>query len=249
MAGLIYGNPGVLAAAGPAPWPSGCRLNTLGCFRLRWPKWRRFEPSSSPSASYIWAFVALRPKDRRNPAVFPDFSRRRIQWANPAAPNRAWRTPFSPDLRTISISIVPDFTGPPRVRINPFSNPSRSTDRNGGLLTCAVSGQFGIYEFDSCRPSHAFLFSENFLSLMRKARQTRAFLIADSLQRLMFELSWPEIPESLQPNSIKLPFSGDAPWRRRNKSTAWQRWQCVSVSAGPILNAMRSVEGSRGSFS
>jgi hypothetical protein len=33
-------------------------------------------------------------------------------------------------------------------------------------------------EFESSHSSHAFAFSENFLSLMRKARQMRAFLIA-----------------------------------------------------------------------
>jgi hypothetical protein len=38
------------------------------------------------------------------------------------------------------------------------------------------------------------LFLENFLSLMRKARQMRAFLIADSLQRLVFKLFAPIIP-------------------------------------------------------
>jgi len=48
--------------------------------------------------------------------------------------------------------------------------------------------------FESSRPSQAFLFLENFLSLMRKARQMRAFLIADSLQRLVFKLFAPIIP-------------------------------------------------------
>jgi len=55
------------------------------------------------------------------------------------------------------------------------------------------------------------LFLENFLSLMRKARQMRAFFIADSLQRLVFKLFAPRTPESLQPNPRKLPFSGDSP--------------------------------------
>jgi hypothetical protein len=41
--------------------------------------------------------------------------------------------------------------------------------------------QLGTCEFDPSQVSHAFLFSENFLSLMRKARQMRAFLIANSL--------------------------------------------------------------------
>jgi len=38
-----------------------------------------------------------------------------------------------------------------------------------------------IRRFDPSRPSHAFSFSENFLSLIRKARQMRAFLIANGL--------------------------------------------------------------------
>jgi hypothetical protein len=58
------------------------------------------------------------------------------------------------------------------------------------------------------------LFLENFLSLMRKARQMRAFLIADSLQRLVLKLFALRTPENLQPNPRKLPFPGDSPWRR-----------------------------------
>src|SRR5882672_4915731 len=54
--------------------------------------------------------------------------------------------------------------------------------------------QSTISRFESSRPSQAFLFLENFLSLMRKARQMRAFLIADSLQRLVFKLFAPIIP-------------------------------------------------------
>jgi hypothetical protein len=38
-----------------------------------------------------------------------------------------------------------------------------------------------MWKFDPFEVSHAFPFSENFLSLMRKARQMRAFLIANSL--------------------------------------------------------------------
>jgi hypothetical protein len=45
----------------------------------------------------------------------------------------------------------------------------------------------------------------------------RAFLIANSLWRPMFELFGPNIPKSLQPNSRKLPLSGDLPWRPKNK--------------------------------
>src|SRR5882724_6084066 len=58
----------------------------------------------------------------------------------------------------------------------------------------AVDFDSTIRRFESSRPSQAFLFLENFLSLMRKARQMRAFLIADSLQRLVFELFAPIIP-------------------------------------------------------
>jgi hypothetical protein len=56
-----------------------------------------------------------------------------------------------------------------------------------------------------CVASQAFLLSENFLSLMRKARQMRAFLIANSLQRAVFALFEPRILKSLRPNLIKLP--------------------------------------------
>jgi hypothetical protein len=50
---------------------------------------------------------------------------------------------------------------------------------------------------------------------MRKARQMRAFLIADSLWRPVFALFGPRIPKSLRPNPRKLPFSGDSPGDRR----------------------------------
>jgi hypothetical protein len=53
---------------------------------IRWATWRRLDPSSSPSASYIWAFVALQPKDRRNPAAFPGFSRGRIRMDESSCP-------------------------------------------------------------------------------------------------------------------------------------------------------------------
>jgi hypothetical protein len=81
--------------------------------------------------------------------------------------------------------------------------------------------QFTILRFESSRLSQTFLFSEKFLSLMRKARQMRAFLIVDSLQRPVFELFGPRTPESLQANPRKLPFSGDSRWRPGNESTAW----------------------------
>jgi hypothetical protein len=45
---------------------------------------------------------------------------------------------------------------------------------------------------------------------MRKARQTRAFLIANSLWRPTFELFERHILKSLQPNLGKLPFSEDS---------------------------------------
>jgi hypothetical protein len=43
-----------------------------------------------------------------------------------------------------------------------------------------------IRRFESSRPSQAVLYLENFLSSMRKARQMRAFLIANSLWRPTF---------------------------------------------------------------
>jgi hypothetical protein len=73
--------------------------------------------------------------------------------------------------------------------------------------------QLGMCEFDPSQVSHAFFFLENILSLIRKARQMRAFLISRSLWRPMIELFGSIIPKSLQPNQGKLPFSGDAPWR------------------------------------
>jgi hypothetical protein len=73
--------------------------------------------------------------------------------------------------------------------------------------------QSGMWEFDPFVVSQAVLFSENFLPSMRKARQLKAFLIEDSLQSHMFEIFGPRTPESLHPNSRKLPFSGDLRWR------------------------------------
>src|ERR1700692_4080679 len=71
--------------------------------------------------------------------------------------------------------------------------------------------QSGMCKFESSEVSQAFRVSENFLLWMRKARQMRAFLIGTSLQRPIFELFGPKIPESPQPNPGKLPFSGDSP--------------------------------------
>jgi hypothetical protein len=39
--------------------------------------------------------------------------------------------------------------------------------------------------------------------------------------RLVFELFGPRIPESLQRNPRKLPFSGDTHWRPQIKHTSW----------------------------
>jgi len=48
----------------------------------------------------------------------------------------------------------------------------------------------------------------------RKARQWLAFLLVESLQLRHFRTFLVKPPESLQPSSVKLPFSGDSPWRR-----------------------------------
>jgi RNaseH domain of pPIWI_RE len=71
-----------------------------------------------------------------------------------------------------------------------------------------------------CVASHPLAFLENFLPLIRKARQMRAFLIANGLQRPMIALFGLKFPKSLQPNLGKLPFPGDAPCRPKNESTA-----------------------------
>jgi hypothetical protein len=89
-----------------------------------------------------------------------------------------------------------------------------SPDNSKGIF------QSGMCKFESFQVSHAFSFSENILSLIRKARQMRAFLIAKSLQRPTIELFGMRIPESLRQNPRKLPFSGDSLWRPKNKSTA-----------------------------
>ena len=106
-----------------------------------------------------------------------------------------------------------------RRRFDPSSSPSAS-------LAEAVYSPSGLI---AVKPSSSTDFSvgfrtpnrQNFLLRMRKARQMRAFLIANSLGRPMFELFGPNVPKSLQqPNSRKLPFSGDLPWRPKNKATA-----------------------------
>jgi hypothetical protein len=52
----------------------------------------------------------------------------------------------------------------------------------------------------------------------RKARHGGLFLLEVSGCAIFLAF---QAPESLQPNSIKLPFSGDSPWKRENKCTAW----------------------------
>jgi hypothetical protein len=100
-----------------------------------------------------------------------------------------------------------------------------------------------IRRFESSRCSHAFSFSENILSLVRKARQMRAFLIAKSRQRPTIELFGMRIPESLRQNPRKLPFSGDSLWRPKNKSTACQGWQ---LHSGNMLVRFRTATASTG---
>jgi hypothetical protein len=100
------------------------------------------------------------------------------------------------------------------------SNPNfAKKSRNSPDISKGIS-QSGMYKFESSQVSQAFRVLENFLLWMRKARQMRAFLIANSLWRPMFELFGPNIPKSLQPNSGKPPFSGDSLWRPKNKTTA-----------------------------
>src|ERR1700676_4362550 len=101
-------------------------------------------------------------------------------------------------------------------------SPSRVFGQNSGNSADISKAFFemGIWKLESSQVSQAVCVSENFLLRMRKARQMRAFLIANSLGRPMFELFGPNIPKSLQPNSRKLPFSGDLPWRPKNKATA-----------------------------
>src|ERR1700733_13321882 len=62
-------------------------------------------------------------------------------------------------------------------------------------------------------PARHSAFQRIFFFSSRKARQWRAFLIVESLQLRHFRTFSAKTPESLQPNSIKLPFSGDSPWR------------------------------------
>jgi hypothetical protein len=94
-------------------------------------------------------------------------------------------------------------------------SPSRIFGQNSGNSIDISKAFFVmvIWKFESSEVSQAVLFLESFLSLTRKARQMRAFLIANSLWRPTFELFGPRIPKSLQPNPRKLPFSGDSPWR------------------------------------
>jgi len=83
--------------------------------------------------------------------------------------------------------------------------------------------------------SQAVRVSGNFYLWVRKARQTRVLLIANSLQRQTFELFGPRTPKRLRPNPGKLPFSGDLLWRPKNKSTARWTGQCAAVSM-PQMN-------------
>ena len=84
--------------------------------------------------------------------------------------------------------------------------------------------QSGMCRFESSEVSQAAPFSENFVFLMRKARQMGAFLIARSLQRLNHRTFASRIPESLQSFVEKFPFYGDSLWRPEKKTTAW-RWR------------------------
>jgi len=102
-----------------------------------------------------------------------------------------------------------------------------------GLKSLNVPADFDspMRRFVSSRPSQAVRVSGNFLLWIRSARETRAFLIANSLWRPMFEFFGPKIPKNLRPIPGKFPFSGDSTWRPKDKPTACQARQYVSVSA------------------
>jgi hypothetical protein len=75
---------------------------------------------------------------------------------------------------------------------------------------------FSNREYASSNPprsaTHSAFQRSSFLTT-RKARQMRAFPIAQGLQRRSFALFRPRTLESLQPNPTKLPFSRDSLWR------------------------------------
>ena len=105
-----------------------------------------------------------------------------------------------------------------RVRFSPNSGPSllkwlnslyrpalpeesaRALPLSCWVIGASPSGKAGDFDspmrrFESSRPSQAVRVSENFLLWMRKARQTRAFLVANSLWRPTFELFGSRIPK------------------------------------------------------
>ena len=96
--------------------------------------------------------AAPRPNDHRNPAILPNVFGTENSDSRIAALKGGWRTRFSPDLYTNLIGIALDFTSPPRPLDQAVSNPSRSTDGNGGPPIRLPTGS--DCGFDPCYPSH-----------------------------------------------------------------------------------------------
>ncbi len=97
------------------------------------------------------------------------------------------------------------------------------------LLNSLLAGNLGGDGRDQhCVASQAFSILENIIFSARKARQMRAFLIAKSLWRRMFELFGREFPKSLRPNSIKFRFLET---RARDRRMNALRGRCGSAKS------------------
>jgi hypothetical protein len=126
---------------------------------------------------------------------------------------------FSSELRTLDRQTRPIILRKARFSPKLWTPPIRYGSRNLNVLSyLSTSRERGsISPSRGSNPpaaaSHSAFQRISFFG-SRKARQWRAFLIVESLQLRRFRIFSAKNPESLQPNSIKLPFSGDSPWRR-----------------------------------
>jgi hypothetical protein len=76
---------------------------TLGYSPPRWPTWRRFDPSSSPSATEVPGRSLSRDKSFIKPNKTAFLPRRCCTRGTMVSRITAWRRRFSPKLRTLSI--------------------------------------------------------------------------------------------------------------------------------------------------
>jgi hypothetical protein len=151
---------------------------------IRWATWK----VGSQFLSLLQLYLGVRgtsaqgpPKSRCFSRFFPrENSDGRIQLPRIGLGERLFLRTFVP-FRLVSFPISQARQGSVSTR---FRIPPAQPIGTAGLLTCAVSGQFGIYEFDSCRPSQPLRRSAGLPAEREDKPEIPAFREFSSVSRL-----------------------------------------------------------------